>query len=247
MKKVPRENYKDFVSLAAANSANRVYPLSVSQMVQTGDIYTDADAVLFHHYCGFGYITGEASERFLNEIFNEMISSRSGRRLVIITDNERVSSFFGEKGMTVRERIEYKYAKNICIPQVLPDGFETARIDEENISEIKGRIIPSFSWESGERFLTNGYGYVALHRGKVCAVSFSSAVSSDEVDIGVETRDEYRGKGLASALSAKMCEHILNTGKRPVWAHDASNTASMKTALKCGFTIDKINKTVRAD
>jgi hypothetical protein len=43
----------------------------------------------------------------------------------------------------------------------------------------------------------------------------------------------------------RMCEHILEVGKKPVWAHSSSNLGSMKTALKCGFVQDKINTVIR--
>jgi len=67
------------------------------------------------------------------------------------------------------------------------------------------------------------------------------AVSSEEVDIGVEVDPSYRGQGIASALALKMCEEIINMGKKPVWAHAESNVGSMHTALKCGFIQKKIN------
>ena len=52
-------------------------------------------------------------------------------------------------------------------------------------------------------------------------------------------------EGLAAVLSDRMCEHILEVGKKPVWAHSSSNLGSMKTALKCGFVQDKINTVIR--
>jgi len=35
------------------------------------------------------------------------------------------------------------------------NAFRIERIDAENISKIEGRIIPSFSWESSDRFLVD--------------------------------------------------------------------------------------------
>lgn len=79
----------------------------------------------------------------------------------------------------------------------------------------------------------------------VCAVAFSSAISSKEIDIGVETLEEYRGNGLASTLARRMCEHIVGIGKHPVWAHASSNIGSMKTALACGFVERKRITSIR--
>ena len=44
-------------------------------------------------------------------------------------------------------------------------------------------------------------------------MAFSAAVSSMEIDIGVETHEDYRRKGLAAILAGRMCEHIAAIGK----------------------------------
>ena len=142
-------------------------------------------------------------------------------------------------------RLEYSYPLHRYISETDINGFRIEQIDEENLPRIEGRIIPSFSWKSSEQFLKEGFGYIALDQERVCAVAFSAAVSSDEIDIGVETLENYRRKGLAAILAGRMCERILETGKRPVWAHAISNTGSMNTALKCGFVQDKINTVIR--
>ncbi len=93
--------------------------------------------------------------------------------------------------------------------------------------------------------MKEGFGYIALDHERVCATAFSAAVSSDEIDIGVETHEDYRRKGLAAILAGRMCERILEIGKRPVWAHSIINMGSMNTALKCGFVQDKKNTVIR--
>ena len=266
MKKVSEDDHKDFISWAKANTANRVYPCSIAEGFQSGDIYVndgdDPEAALFWHYCGFGYITGKASEEFLSDVYEEMISARE-RRLVLITADDDVISFFCDKDVLMDSRAEYTYLPKENSGAIAETGnagveaemgnagvvaaadFQIEQIDAGNISKIEGRIIPSFSWESPEQFLKEGFGYVALERGRVCAVAFSAAVSSDEVDIGVETAEDHRRMGLAAMLAGRMCRHITGLGKKPVWAHSTSNKGSMNTALKCGFVPDRINTVIR--
>ena len=81
----------------------------------------------------------------------------------------------------------------------------------------------------------------------VAAVAFSASVSTEEVDIGVETAEPYRRKGLAKALVGRMCRDIVSMKKKPVWAHAASNTGSMQTALSAGFSVDRINTVIKTD
>ena len=250
MRKVSEKEYRKFIMWARDNTANSVYPCSIAEGIQSGDIYvnddTDIETVFFWHYCGFGYISGKPSDEFLNDIHFRMISNHIGRRLVLITSDDKVKVFFRDKEVHLDSRLEYSYSPHHrYISEIDINGFRIEQIDEENLSRIEGRIIPSFSWESPDQFLKEGIGYIALDQEKVCAVAFSAAVSSDEIDIGVETHEDYRMKGLAAILAGRMCERILETGKRPVWAHAISNTGSMNTALKCGFVQDKINTVIR--
>ena len=83
--------------------------------------------------------------------------------------------------------------------------------------------------------------------GSFAAVAFSSAVSPEEVDIGVETAETYRHHGLASYLAYKMCEEIMRQGRRPVWAHAETNTGSQKTALSIGFKPCGINSVIHKE
>ena len=255
MKKVSEDDHKDFISWAKANTANRVYPCSIAEGFQSGDIYVndgdEPEAALFWHYCGFGYISGKASEEFLSEVYEEMTSGLE-RRLVLITADDDVIAYFRDKDVLMDSRAEYAYLPKGEPGAAVESGnadvaadFQIEQIDAGNISKIGGRIIPSFSWESPEQFLKEGFGYVVLDRGRVCAVAFSAAVSSDEIDIGVETVEDHRRMGLAAMLADRMCRHITGLGKKPVWAHSISNKGSMNTALKCGFVQDRINTVIK--
>ena len=81
--------------------------------------------------------------------------------------------------------------------------------------------------------------------GHYAAIAFSSAVSPEEVDIGVETVEEYRHHGLASFLAYKMCKEIKQLGRRPVWAHAETNAGSQKIALSVGFKPYKLNMVIQ--
>ncbi len=249
MRKLKDTEYTDYIKWAKKNTANRVYPCSIAEGYQQGDIYVNdgatVETVFFWHYCGFGYITGEASDSFLKEIYSEMVSDSNGRRLVLITADDKIIPFFNNKDVLTEARAEYAYSSHNNVISTVRGDFQIEQISSDNIQRIEGRIVPSFSWESPERFLKEGFGYMALDHGRICAVAFSAAVSSDEIDIGVETHEDYRKKGLASILAGRMCEHIIEIGKKPVWAHSISNKGSMNTALKCGFVQNRINTVIR--
>ena len=110
MRRMEDIEYTDYVQWAKMNTANHVYPCSIAEGFQSGDIYVSDGAgdetVFFWHYCGFGYITGKASDTFLSEIYSEMISCGNGRRLVLITSDDDVIAFFRNKDVLIESRTE---------------------------------------------------------------------------------------------------------------------------------------------
>ena len=246
MKKVPESDYTMYLPWARANAANRVYPCSIAEGFQSGDIYVndgaEVETVLFWHFCGFAYITGAVSGRLLGEILNE-VCFRDRRRMLLITEDDRIVSFFRHADAEIGRRIEYEYAGMAADRQTQTE-IEIAKIDSHNFRAISGNIVPAFSWKMTE-FLKNGCGYAAFDRERYCGTAFSAAVSSEEIDIGVETDPEYRGRGIASALVQRLCAEAVSQGKKPVWAHGETNAGSMHTALRCGFLQSRINAAIR--
>ncbi|MBQ7182767.1 MAG: GNAT family N-acetyltransferase [Clostridia bacterium] len=246
MLKVFEKDYKSFIAPAERAACGRVYPLSIACGIQPGDIFFEGDAAFFWHHCGFGHIAGSPSEGMLRDIRALMASPERPRRLVLITEDARAISYFRHEGAEISERVFYAWGPGDAphAPPV-PEGFRIERIGPEHMGRFTGRIVPSFSWDCAESFLEKGFGFAAVSQGDICAVAFSAAVSPFEIDIGVQTREGYRGRGLAAALAWRMCLEISRRGKAPVWAHAAGNTGSMRTALKCGFVPCGTAKVIR--
>ena len=250
--RISENEYEKYLIPARTNQSNQVYPLSIAEGKQSGDIFVDtadsANTVLFWHYCGFAYLSGTVRTGFLDEVYEEFFLKEQKRRFLIITDDLTVIRYFsGKSEIEMGCRIEYRFGDAKTDFSTLLPGFDyrIERIDRENLPFIQGRIIPAFSWESEEQFLDKGFGYIALEGDAIAAVAFSAAVSSAEVDIGVETMEPFRNKGYAKILSRRMCREILRQGKRPVWAHAQQNIGSERTALSCGFLEYKRNTVIR--
>ena len=113
MKKVQKDDYKKYLLQAGMNTANRVYPLSITEGLQVGDIFvnegTTVDSVLFWHFCGFGYISGNPSQELLSDVYAKMLLEQKDRRLVLITDDEHTIHFFEDKDIQMDVRVEYSY------------------------------------------------------------------------------------------------------------------------------------------
>lgn len=256
MQIIERKKYPDYINYAADNVCGKVYPLSVSQGFQYGDIFSNftngGGAVLFWHYCGFAYLAGKIDENFLEEVYGFMQNGNNNflRRFILMTDNEKAEKFFGLKENVYMERrylFEYIGDKYPEI-QPMPYGYEIKEINSELLAEIHGGIIPLLFWENSEDFLKKGKGYCIMDGENISAWAFSAAVSGSEIDIGVETAENYRGRGFAAAAAKMMIKYAFDAGKSPVWACHCNNTASKKLAEKIGFvkvsecSIIKINR-----
>lgn len=154
-----------------------------------------------------------------------------------MTNDEETEKFFRSKdGVCIDRRYLFEYTEN-QLPAIptLPSGFEIREINSELLSAIHGGIVPSLFWESSENFLKKGKGYCVLEGRNVAAWAFSAAMSSSEIDIGVETAEDYRGRGFAAAAAKMMIKYAFDVGKSPVWACHCNNAASKRLAEKIGF------------
>lgn len=79
----------------------------------------------------------------------------------------------------------------------------------------------------------------------VVAWSFSSSVSHDETDIGVENDWMFHGRSLACTVAQRMVQHVLKVGRTPVWQCQVSNVGSRRTAEKIGFRIIKTHSVLK--
>ena len=234
MEKISPEDYGLFISSALSVNCGRIYPLSIAEGIQKGDIFTDGNACLFHHTCGFAFTSGNLSNSFLEDIFQLM--KVTPRRIVLFSENGPVNSFFrSRKEISAEYRDFYSYSGEAEKIMPLPEGYRMCRIDEGLIPKIRGRITPAFSWTSVTDFLSHGAGFCVTYGDEPAAWAFSAAVSSEEIDIGVETLPAHQCRGLSIAAAQEMVRYAIQNGKAPVWACHRNNIASARTAAKLGF------------
>lgn len=224
---------------------DQVYPLSIAEGLQTGEVFADdldnPSCYLYWHYCGFAYLAGEYDEAFICEIKNKMhhpSRGHSGRLALEAGNDKRLEQMLLKDG-TIQKNEQYLFEfKNPVTQNTLPEpGVDLLPIDSNNYEMMSGRIVPAFSWESKEQFLKHGFGYCLMNRGKFAACAFSAGISEEFVDIGVETAQEYRGKGYGKIVVSKMIEEILRRGKTPVWQCHVGNEISKRLAVSQGFQV----------
>ncbi len=243
MHKVASTEHRNMVAYMDKTACGVVYPLSIAEGIQPGEIYTDQDSALFWHHSGFAFLFGPCEEAFLSCVYDHFLSTEStlSRRFVLFAENENVKQFFRKKkNLTWGKRYFFEYpnksAKRFYAGgKGLSGNLRVCEISRELLDKIEGTITPYFSWADSCAFLRRGKGYCVVDGETAAAWAFSAAVSGEEMDIGVETKAAYRHLGLGTMVSERMVQYCLEQHKRPVWACSADNAASKRLAEKAGF------------
>ena len=68
MEKLNPTSYQSIIHQIEKTPCGTVYPLSIAEMNQYGDIYKDDDSILLWHYSGFAFLYGSCSYSFLEVI-----------------------------------------------------------------------------------------------------------------------------------------------------------------------------------
>lgn len=160
-----------------------------------------------------------------DETWAELIESYYGRRAKQVTRY----AFKKDGDVFDRDRL-------LNLSRSLPEGYVLQMIDRELFELCKAEnwsrdLVSQFSDYETYRIL--GIGVAVLKDGKLAAGSSSYTRYQDGIEIEIDTKEEHRRKGLASACGARLILECLERGLYPSW--DAHNPASAALAEKLGY------------
>lgn len=238
------------------NQENQYYPLmeAVIDLQVPGHIYVNDGEIESAFICsldGWAYLIGNKNnEKFYQELV-EHIKEKHGSKLIWFGADETINE-------TILKRVEGKIGDypRYCF-KFNEERFKKTQIEHRkrleafpyNIEEInKGNLsrassfsdsIPSF-WKDSRKFLEEGIGYIALDKGQVIGEVASASINrQQEVEIDIQTDEQYRRQSVAEMLCRKLIVQCLREGKTPKWDCMINNIASKELAFKLGFEIVK--------
>ena len=88
-------------------------------------------------------------------------------------------------------------------------------------------------FETYETFERYALGVVAMKGQEIAAGASTYSAYDKGIEIEVDTKEEHRRKGLATACAAKLILQCLEKGLYPSW--DAANLWSVALAEKLGY------------
>lgn len=177
----------------------------------------------------------------------ELVAFFMGHNLILVPQNEKweevIEAVCGERAVRqTRYAIKkepdcFDTEKLACLVHRLPEPYALRQIDRELYhqclaSEWSRDLVSGFpTYEAYERL---GLGFVVTEHAAVVSGASSYSRYRDGIEIEIDTKPEYRRRGLATAAGAALVLACLRRGWYPSW--DAQNKASVALAEKLGYS-----------
>jgi len=124
--------------------------------------------------------------------------------------------------------------------QNLSEEYEIRCIDKEifdSLKENEWAYDLCSQFKEFEEYQEKGIGVVILHNGEPVSGASSYTIYRDGIEIEIDTRKDYRRKGLALVCGAKLILMCMQRNLYPSW--DAQNRGSVALAERLGYHFDK--------
>ena len=210
------------------------------------------------HPYGMSWLFGNPDNEAFNRQFREYALNKDKSRtkyewLQVFPDSwdDKLKDLFGsslikysdnsnnEKDkVELNGRVNFKFNQEIyfAFKQNKPEiNYKIVRTDKEIFNEMKGSVVPMTFWKDADYFCNHGIGFSLFYDNKLASTAYSSCIHDNYLELGIETVEEYRGKGLAQYACSVLIDYCLQNDFEPVWSCRFENTASYKLAQKLGF------------
>jgi RimJ/RimL family protein N-acetyltransferase len=221
------------------------FPLinAVLQQKQEGIVFHFSEFNFFIHKAGFSYL--QLNGNNINEVLTFFLTEKSLIQYFHIYDAPKEVVDVIKKdtrfGIKYRKRIQLRFHKKnqMSFLKNLEHEFSFEKINTTNFDGLKifNLELEKRFWKSKTDFLQNTYGVVAIdkHTKKTVAICYSSSIANNISEIDIATLPEYRGRGLAKAITVCFINFSKRRGIQVNWDCFQSNIASLRTAQSLGF------------
>lgn len=122
--------------------------------------------------------------------------------------------------------------ENFSLHPITPELLNNLSL--KNIDNLREEI--GSCWNSLDQFLAAGFGFCLLHGSdEIVAWCTAEYVSGKTCGVGIETVEEFQGRGLATLAARAFAGHALQGGWTVHWDSWFYNTPSIMVAQKAGF------------
>ena len=179
----------------------------------------------------FIFIAGNATE---NDIITSLQFCKS--KTLRLYCHQRYHQLLLARGWNLVPRISLKFTNN----HILKDSnLDIKPIDNKGLLKrcLHYKVI-SPSYLTNEDFIKSNYGYVVESKNKIICEGYLCCGNS-YAEIGIITCETYRKQGIATQVACFLVNKAKEMNLMPIWSCDYNNQASLASAFKLGFIIDK--------
>jgi GNAT superfamily N-acetyltransferase len=264
MKLLPLHDYKLAIPKLKEVSINNLFARSVIERHVDGKVYADNIAspksfYVIHPY-GMSLLYGNISDDFLQSELKDYLLGYNGLRktsewLQIFPSEleNRIDKILGKKlsllyddkerddsgaAVVKHKRVNFKFNLKKYEQfkyKIDLNKYSFCDVDTALYNETNGSVVPNKFWNNASEFALHGIGFSLMMEGQAVAVAFSAFMHDKMLELGMETKSEYRGRGFANIVSAKLIEYCFERGLEPIWSCRQGNKGSYNLAIKLGF------------
>jgi len=242
---------------------NNLFARTIVEQKVTGKIFVD-DVIspttfyIVHPY-GMTLLLGNANNEQFNTAFKRYALNVDGSRSrfdwmqafpnewdnvlsslfkdVLVKSSVNINKI--EKGIIeLNTRINFKFdlGKYQALPKPVNDPDVTVvRATGQMFNDMHGSVVPKYFWNNEEDFMKNGLAFALFYKRELASMSFSSYWFDNEFELGIETKEKFRGKGFAKLVCTAIIDYCIEKNYEPIWSCRLENTASYLLAQKLGF------------
>ncbi|MCI8392846.1 MAG: GNAT family N-acetyltransferase [Clostridia bacterium] len=203
-----------------------------------GEAYTDNISnpnfaiLIVRKYC---FMSGNIGKEDLHKLIDNklkqyiIIPSNSLKNVIeeIFKDNiNKLERYSIKKNPIFDKQKLQKYIEKV------PEEYHIQSIDNNIAKKIKEEKFINIT----DNYEKNGIGYCCIYNDEIIGVASSNIFYKDGIEVNIKVKDEYRRRGIATALASKLILKCLEENKSISW--DAANLWSVSLAEKLGFEYD---------
>jgi RimJ/RimL family protein N-acetyltransferase len=225
----------------------------IQELINGGDVFVDnifsphiyimGGSILFPGAGSHIFIYGDINVDSYNNDFISFIQQRNKKEkvyLYLFSNNfeQKCNKLFGNKIIERWNRLTFRLNKKLFNEHInwranIPNGYSIVNFDGSSDEFLLkyGKTKDFWNIES-KRF---GRVLIKNDIDTIVCECFSVFISGKMVEIGIDTKEEYRKKGFGFLTSMAFIEYALSCGLEPNWGCWTFNIESIALAKKLGF------------
>lgn len=188
----------------------------------------------------FCFFSGTPNEHFIKEAKADIITFQN-EAWENLAEKSLINKVIKSKRYKMKAELNsFKKDQLKYYVESLDKDFIITKIDENIYQEVlNDKWSKDFCslFNSYNEFSKKGLGFVILYKNQIISGASSYAYADNCIEIEIDTKKEYRNKGLAKACGSKLILECISRNIYPSW--DAQDLRSVHLATTLGYKIDK--------